>query len=250
MINQPTVFVIEPDHVVRDTVSSIARGLELRCEPYTNGQDFLASFDPHRPGCLVLEVRIPGVNGLVIQETLGRTSAVLPMIFLSSSPSVSIAIHVMRAGALHFLEKPLHEHQLWTAIDEAIDVDHKRRQARSQRDEIEACLKLLTDSELAVLELTASDKNKRAMAGEMDISVRTLEHYRTRLMRKLKLHSSTALMCFAVKAMHYGLLRQQPIQPRGNGGNGYIRHVEGSPSMIRPHNGRTLKTGLSRGGLP
>ncbi len=84
----------------------------------------------------------------------------------------------------------------------------------------------------------------------MEISVRTLEHYRTKMMRKLKLNSGAALLCFAMKAQLYGLFHRAPTLPRGNGGNGSVRHAEGSPSMTRPHNGQRLTAGSWQGGLP
>src|SRR5208337_4791016 len=99
------------------------------CEIYETGQEFLYAFDQHRSGCLVLEMCIPGVNGLQVQEKLADVGATLPIIFLTSSASVSIAVHAMRIGAFHVLEKPVREHDLWSGIQAAIQVDQERRKA-------------------------------------------------------------------------------------------------------------------------
>ncbi len=102
MSTPPTVFVIEPDTAVRASICSVAGEMDLRCETYSSGQEFLNAFDLQRPGCLVLEIRIPGVNGLHIQQTLADLGADLPLIFLTTSASVSIAVLAMRAGRCTF----------------------------------------------------------------------------------------------------------------------------------------------------
>ena len=200
----PTIFVIEPDPDVCESIKRIAHVLELRCEAYASGRDFLNSFDPHRPGCLVSEIGIPGVDGLRIQQELTNNGAALPVIFLTASASVSIAVHVMRMGSLHLLEKPVHEHDLWLAIKEAIRVDHERRKASSLRATIDAQIGRLSEKEIAVLELLAECKSKLAMAREMGVSVRTIEHHLTQLMRKLKSDSIAGLLRFALT------MQQQP----------------------------------------
>ena len=196
----PTVFAVEPDPAICESIRVMAGVLDLRFEAYATGQDFLDAFDRRRPGCLVLEIRIPGVNGLQIQQNLVDMGATLPLIFLTSSASVSIAVHAMRMGAFHFLEKPFHEHDLWSAVREAIQFDHERREAGSCREAIDAQLGLLSERELAVLELLADGKSKCAMAKELGLSVRTVEHHRTQLMRKLKLETNSiaGLLRFAL----------------------------------------------------
>jgi FixJ family two-component response regulator len=198
MDNLPTIFVADPDPAMCESIKKIAGVLELRCESYATGQEFLDSFDGQRPGCLVLEIRIPGVNGLQIQEKLGDMGATLPVIFLTACASVSIAVHAMRMGALHFLEKPFNEHRLWSTIQEAIQIDKERREAISLQATLDAGVSSLTEKELAVLAMLADCKSKRAMAAELGISVRTIEYHRTQLMRKLKIRSTAGLLRFAL----------------------------------------------------
>ncbi len=198
MSTQPTIFVVEPDHAGRESVQAIANLLELPCETYVAGQEFLDSFDSHRPGCLVLEIGIPGVNGLQIQQRLADVGAVLPLIFLSSAGSVSIAVHAMRMGAYHFLEKPYHQNDLLAAIQGAIELDHHRHEVAAEQESVTARIGMLTEKEFAVLELLAACKDKQTMAGELGISIRTVEHHRTQLMRKLKTNSIAGLLRLAL----------------------------------------------------
>ena len=148
----------------------------------------------------MLEIRIPVVNGLQIQQRLADMGATLPIIFLTASASVSIAVHAMRMGAFHFFEKPFHEHDLWSAIQEAIQLDQERRKTRSLQEALEERINILSEKEFAVLELLADCKNKRTMAEELGVSVRTIEHHRTQLMRKLKTNSIAGLLRFALTA--------------------------------------------------
>ena len=194
----PTIFVVESDRATCESIRKIADVLELRCEVYATGWEFLDAFDPHRPGCMVLEISIPGVNGLEIQQRLVEMGATLPMIFLTASASVSVAIHAMRMGAFHFLEKPPREHDLWLAIHEAIQIDQERRKAKSIQEATDAQIGTLSEKEFVVLGMLADCKSKGAMARELGVSIRAIDCYRTRVMRKLKTDSIAGLMRFAL----------------------------------------------------
>jgi FixJ family two-component response regulator len=198
MNSQPTVFLVDPDGATRDAVRKLAKMMSLDCEEYVSGHEFLDTFDSSRPGCIVMEVRVPGVNGLQIQQRLVEQGVTLPVLFLSEGPSVSIAVHTMRAGALHFFEKPFRENDLWTAIQEAIQVDQARREARLMQQQLDERIGSLTEKEVAVLEMIAAGRTKRAMALELGVSVRTIEHHRTQLMRKLDTATPAGLLRFAM----------------------------------------------------
>ena len=143
-----------------------------------------------------MEIRVPGINGLQIQETLAKREVTLPVIFLCASASVSMAVHAMRAGALHFFEKPFREHDLWSAIQEAVELDERRRAIRLRQEDAKQRLVTLTEKERKVLEMIVQGKTKRAMAGELSVSIRTIEHHRTQVMRKLRTNSATGLLHF------------------------------------------------------
>jgi two-component system response regulator FixJ len=197
MNRHPTVCLIDPDEAIRDSIKNLTNLMALDCLAFGSGQEFLDAFDPGRPGCLVMELRVPGVNGLQIQQWLRESGASLPVVFISAAPSVSLAVHAMRAGAVHFLEKPVRENDLWNVIQESIELDQQRRQAQGLQQELSDRIGTLTEKEQAVLELIADGLPKHAIAGELRVSVRTVEHHRTQLMRKLRTNSLAGLMQFA-----------------------------------------------------
>jgi FixJ family two-component response regulator len=145
-----------------------------------------------------MEIKVPGINGLQIQQRLRELGVTLPVVFICGGPSVSIAVHAMRSGALHFLEKPLRDNDLWSVIQEAIQLDHVRRTARLLQDEVDERVAALTEKEYVVLKLIAEGRPKSAIASELGVSVRTVEHHRTQLMRKLQTNTLAGLMQFAL----------------------------------------------------
>lgn len=200
MKSEPTVFVIDADGHTRDAVRSLVYMMNLRCETHASGQGFLDGFSPSQPGCAVLEVRIPDINGLDIQSRLVARGAMMPLVFLASPSTVSIAVRAMRAGALHFLEKPFREHELWDAIQEAIALDRKRRAEHHHRQRLDGRLERLTAKERQILEMIALGKPKKLMAAELGVCVRTIELRRNDIMRKLDVTTATDLVRFAVLA--------------------------------------------------
>jgi two-component system, LuxR family, response regulator FixJ len=224
MSSPPTVFVIDPDREVSASIAAVAAKMDLRSEVHANGEEFLAAFDRNQPGCVICEIRVPGANGLQIQQRLTEIHATQPVIFLTTAASVSIAVHAMRAGALHFLEKPFHEHDAWSAIQEAIQLDQRLRQTSSRHEEIQTKLKALSEKEFAVLELLAECKSKGAMAEDLGVSVRTIEHHRTQLMRKLRINSIPGLLHFALSAKPSTGCFNEKIPAPNHAGNGFAAH--------------------------
>lgn len=221
MNDEPTVFLVDADRRTRDAVRDLLDTMNLPHEEYTSGQAFLDAYDPSRAGCVVLEVRIPDVNGLEIQDRLAARGASIPLVFLSAEAPVSIAVRAMRGGAVHFVEKPFRAHELWDAIREATLLDAKRRRAAAEREALDRRLADLAPEERRVLELIAAGKSKQAMAAEAGVSIRTIEVRRSRLMSKLALTSPVELVVFALTAC--------------NGHCGSFRGMEGvGPILRRP----------------
>lgn len=195
-----TVFVVDPDALTRNAVRDMAHTMNLKCEAYPSAQPFLDAYTPSRPGCLVLEIRIPDVNGLDILDHLAAEGSPLPVILLTSQATVSMAVRAMRAGALHVLEKPLREHELWDALHEAVAIEQQRRSALAERRELDERLAKLSSNEGQILGMIAQGISKKRIASEMGVSVRTIEHRRVQLMDKLGLNTSLDLLRFAVLA--------------------------------------------------
>lgn len=193
-----TVFVVDPSPVTGDVVNGILEGSNLRCETFRAGRDFLASFDDSRPGCLVLELRIPDMSGLQLQHRLIARGCGLPLVFVTDDTNVSTAVELMRGGAVHVLEKPARPIELLSAIQEAIDLDQHRRSVNNRRARLRSLTESLTTKEREVLELISRGKSIKAIAAELDLSVRAIELRRNSLMKKLEAESSCELMRFSV----------------------------------------------------
>ena len=197
---EATVFVVDPDGPTQQAIRDCAHTMNLQCEVYTSGQEFLDAFANGRPGCVLMEVRIPDMNGLEVQEALAARGTPVPIIFLAERATVSIAVRTMRTGALNFLEKPFRESELWDAIEEALRVDRDRRWALAEREELESQLSGLSPKELRLLRLLAQGKSKQTIASEVGVCVRTVELYQRQLMSKVGAGSLLELVRFAVVA--------------------------------------------------
>ncbi len=199
---EAVVFVVDDDAVATQVVRRLANMLDFDCRVFESGVEFLETYDGTQAGCLVTEVRAPGVNGLQIQQRLAHQGATLPVIFIARAATVPLAVRAMRAGAFHFLEKPLHEQEMWDTIQDAVALDRRRRELHRERQEIQRRLATLTAKEEQVLRRIGEAKSNRAIARELDLSIRTIEVRRNALMRKLGFETPDQLVRFAVHAFH------------------------------------------------
>jgi FixJ family two-component response regulator len=214
---EPTVYVVDADGPSNDAVNDLVHTMNLRCESFASGQEFLEAYDNLRPGCVVLEVKVPGINGLQIQQQLLRLPDSPPVIFLSGRCEVSVAVRAMKSGAIHFLEKPFREYELWDAIQEAIATDRQRREERQRRQMLNRYVGVLTFKERQVLGLLSEGKSNRTIARELDISVRTVENRRAKLMKKLGIKSPTELLHLAILVNDGGIRHVDRLLERTNG---------------------------------
>jgi FixJ family two-component response regulator len=198
MLCQPTVFVVGEDTATSDAIRGLAGLINLRCQTYSSGEDFLRAFDRTQCGCLVTELEIPGISGLQLQQRLAAEGVTLPVVFLTAHATLPIAVRAMRAGAFHFLEKPPHEQELWDVIQDAVTVDRERREAAQREEQVRKQLAVLTIKEERVLRMLGEGKPNRVIAKELDLSIRTIEVHRAALMKKLGVHTPEELVRFAV----------------------------------------------------
>jgi FixJ family two-component response regulator len=197
--NVATVFVIDPDPATGALMKDLLIGSELRCDIHATCRDFLAAYDVSRPGCVVLEQRIPDMSGLQLQRRLALNGTrQLPLVFVLSDATVSTAVELLRGGAVHVLEKPLRPLELLTAIQEALD--RERRRAAARDEQVRDRIAVLSRKDREVLELIALGKSIKAIAVRLELSVRTVEQRRQKLMAKLQLQSALELMRFSVFA--------------------------------------------------
>ncbi|MCE5303006.1 MAG: response regulator [Planctomycetaceae bacterium] len=202
---EPTVFIIDDDPAVRQALGVLIRSMRLRAEAFESAQQFLDTFDASRPGCLLVDVRMPGISGLELLEQLERHDICLPAIVMSAYGDVPMVVRAMKAGALNFLEKPCRDQQLWEAIQEAIKWDAAHRQQVVLRSKVLHRLKRLTPGEQEVLRLLIEGKSNKTIATELGLSVRTIEVRRAKLMRKMKAESLAELIRLTLSAApHFG----------------------------------------------
>ena len=181
---EPTVFIID-DEAYRDSVQELVSSVGLATEAFSSALDFLGAFDPERPGCLVLDVRLSRMSGLALQERLAAMGARIPIVFISGHGDIAMAVKAVKDGAVDFVQKPYREQQLLDAIDEALRRNALPRPvAGDARHAWAARLDTLSVREREVMDLALKGLSSKLIAKELDISHRTVEIHRARLMRK------------------------------------------------------------------
>ena len=194
MKKNPVVMVVDDDAGVRNAMRSLLKSVGLVAALYPSAQDFLAAYDPTQPGCLVLDIRMPGMSGMELQQQLNLRGAVLPVIFMSGHGDIPMAVEAMQHGAFDFLQKPFRDQDLLDRIQKAIAKDGERRAALGERERIKVHLESLTDREREVMELMTQGKQNKAIAQDLGVSPRTIEIHRARVMEKMHAQSVAELV--------------------------------------------------------
>jgi FixJ family two-component response regulator len=189
----PTVFVVDDDAAIRKAVSRLLRSAGIAVADFVSPTEFLAQYDPAMPGCLVLDLAMPGFDGLRLQTTLRETGSSLPIIFLTGQGDVSKSVQAMKDGAFDFLTKPVNAKNLLPAIRAAIERDAVARRKQGALSEICARLDTLTPREREVLEHVVAGKMNKQIAGDLGITEATVKMHRARVMAKMKVQSVAEL---------------------------------------------------------
>lgn len=180
----PTVFIVDDDEGARNSLRFLLKSVGLAGVTLDSAQGFLAAYDPHQPGCLVLDVRMPGMSGLELQQELNRRGAVIPVVFVTGHGDVPMAVEAIQHGAFDFVQKPYREQELLDRIQRALAKDKSSREALRERDRIRARLASLTPREREVLQLMTRGMPNKVMAAELGLSQRTVEIHRAHVMEK------------------------------------------------------------------
>lgn len=181
----PIVFIVDDDEAVRNSLRLLVKSVGLSATALVSAQEFLASYDPLQPGCLVLDVRMPGMSGLELQQQLNARGAVIPVIFISGHGDVPMAVEAMQQGAFDFLQKPFRDQDLMDRIQRALEKDRANRAELGERSRIREQYETLTPREREVLALVTSGKANKVMAADLGLSQRTIEIHRARVMEKM-----------------------------------------------------------------
>ena len=193
----PVVFVIDDDGMVRDAVKDLLRSVGLTVESFGSAQDFLQSKRSDAPGCIVLDVRLPGASGLEFQRTLVQSGIPLPVIFISGHGDISMSVRAIKSGAIEFLTKPLREQELLDAVQVGIERDRARRRQANLVDELQERLNSLTSREREVLALVVTGRPNKQIAHQLELSEMTVKVHRSQASRKMRAKSLIDLVRMA-----------------------------------------------------
>ena len=188
------VYIVEDDDAVRESLQLVLESVGYQTRAYANANAFLDAYDNDMAGCLVLDIRMPGMNGMELQRKLNERNSILPIIFVTGHGDVPMAVEAMQQGALDFVQKPYREQELLEKIERAFQIDQANRESLQQRQAIAARLQSLTPRELDVLHLMVEGNANKVIAIDLDISQRTVEIHRARVMEKLEANSLAHLV--------------------------------------------------------
>lgn len=189
IVAEPTVFVIDDDPALRKSLRWLMESIGLRVLTFASAQEFLSAYEPDQCGCIVLDVRMPGMSGLELQERLREQACELPMIVMTAFGDVPMAVRAMKSGAVHFFEKPVGDQVLLDEVQAALAEDVRRRQeALLHRDAAERYSRL-TAREAEVLELVVAGLSSREIGVQLGVSFKTVEAHRAKIMRKMDAES-------------------------------------------------------------
>jgi FixJ family two-component response regulator len=191
------VFVIDDDPSMRLALEDLVRSVGLEVRVFAAPQEFLQSKPPDAPGCLVLDVRLPGMSGLAFQKELAKESLTLPVIFITGHGDIPMSVRAMKAGAVEFLTKPFHDQDLLDAIHAAIERDRKRRRDAVRLAELRERFATLTERERQIMTLVVIGRANKQIAAELSLSEMTVKVHRGQVMRKMHAGSLPELVRMA-----------------------------------------------------
>ncbi len=194
------VFLIDDDEAVRVAMSRLFESAGLEHRSFSSGDQFLTQFTPELAGCLVLDIRMPGISGMEVQSKLNAARSILPIIFMSGHGELPMAVKAMRLGALHFLRKPVDEAELLDSIQQAFEQEADVRQRLTHQRDAASRFTALSDRERQTVELVTDGGSNKSIAKKLDISGRTVEVHRYRAMKKLGVRTLAELIRLQIDA--------------------------------------------------
>lgn len=197
-LSKSTVFVVDDDQAMRNSLKWLIESVGVQVESFASADDFLAQYQPGRAGCLVLDVRMPGMSGLELQEHLMRQNIHIPAVIITGHGDVPMAVRAMKAGAVDFIEKPFNDEALLDAIRRAIAYEEQQRSQQSEHLQIQQRLAHLTPREHEVMEMVTEGKSNKEIANALGVSAKTIEAHRARVMEKMQAGSLAELVRMAL----------------------------------------------------
>jgi FixJ family two-component response regulator len=194
MDTEATVFIVDDEPIIRASLQRLLESVSLRVETFASASEFLGAYKPVRCGCLVLDVRMPGLSGLDLQDRLNAQGIDLPVIFVTAHGDVPMAVRALKGGAVDFLQKPFNNQALLDCVQEALQQNAEVGRRRAAMEELGARFGALTPREREVAQLVVAGKVNREIAEELGLSAKTVEVHRAHLMRKMRADSLAELV--------------------------------------------------------
>lgn len=205
MIHDPIVYIVDDDEAIRDALRLLMRSANLRVQCCATAEEFLSSHKPELPGCLVLDVRMPDMNGLELQRFLKERHISIPVVIITGHGDVSMAVQAMKDGAVDFVEKPFKNEVLLDRVQQCLRADIEERAKHRQNVEAASRIASLTQREREVMDLLIQGKRNKTIASELGISNRTVEAHRAKIMEKMQAHSISDIMRLTYAAESGGM---------------------------------------------
>jgi two-component system, LuxR family, response regulator FixJ len=188
------VFIVDDDDGVRRAMGALMESVGYSHAAYASAQEFLRHYDPAQPGCLILDIRMPGMSGLELQQELNKRGCSIPVIFVTGHGDVPMAVEAMKKGAYDFVQKPFRDQDLLDRVNRALQVDAEQRQELAGKEEVVHRWSTLTPREKEVMALIVEGKANKVIAMDLNLSERTVEIHRARVMEKMKVRSVAQLV--------------------------------------------------------
>jgi two-component system response regulator FixJ len=191
--SEPTVFVVDDEEDIRDALRMLLASVKLKVETFGSAHEFLVAYDPARAGCMILDVRMPGMSGPELQEQLRANNITIPIIIITGHGDVPTAVRTMKAGAIDVLEKPFSDDLLLERVYQALERDAATRSEQAERDKVAKRVARLTPREREVMGAIVQGKLNKVIAADLGLSTRTVEIHRARIMQKMGARSVSTL---------------------------------------------------------